>query len=222
MTTQAYPLAWPTGWPRAANRKRAKFSKSEEKRTNFSDGSSRTWRESKELSIHDATKRILAELHTFGVPSGEAIISTNLELRLDGLPRSNQSAPADPGVAVYWRRGSDPTRQTKVMAIDIYDRVADNLAAVAATLNAMRAIERHGGAQILERAFTGFTALADRSNWRTILKFPPAPMRPTLEQLEARFRMLAKEAHADVGGNHEAMTDLNIARDQAKRELGYD
>ena len=38
------------------------------------------------------------------------------------------------------------------MAIDAYTRTADNLAAVAATLEAMRAIERHGGAQILERA----------------------------------------------------------------------
>jgi len=45
------------------------------------------------------------------------------------------------------------------MAIDIYDTVAGNLAAVAATLDAMRAIERHGGAQILKRAFQGFKAL---------------------------------------------------------------
>ncbi|KVD37855.1 hypothetical protein WJ41_22830 [Burkholderia ubonensis] len=61
------------------------------------------------------------------------------------------------GVAVYWETRAGARR---VMAIDQYTRVADNLAAVAATLDAMRAIERHGGARILERAFTGFAALA--------------------------------------------------------------
>ena len=77
---------------------------------------------------------------------GDSIISTNLKLRLDGLPRSDQKEPDDPGVAVYWQRLSKPK---KVMAIDLYDRIADNLAAIGATLNAMRAIERHGGALIL-------------------------------------------------------------------------
>lgn len=148
----AYPLHWPAGWPRAKSRKRAKFGIGE--RVYSQNGGS--WISKKNLTIAEATKRVLTELRALGVRDGSAIVSANLELRNDGLPRSGQREPADPGVAVYWQRKGEPQ---KVMAIDLYDRVADNLAAVAATLSAMRAIERHGGAQILERAFTGFDAL---------------------------------------------------------------
>lgn len=208
--TQAYPLAWPQGWPRARSRKRARFSKGERR---YSEHGSGSWIQTRELTVSEATKRVLNELQTFGVPHGEAIISTNLELRLDGLPRSGQAAPADPGVAVYWRR---PGEQTKVMAIDIYDRVADNLAAVAATLNAMRAIERHGGAQILERAFTGFTALPPpRSPWEVLGLAP----RSSRDAVSEAYRAKARTAHPDAGGSEAAMAELNAARDAALREI---
>jgi len=45
------------------------------------------------------------------------------------------------------------------MAIDRYSTVEGNLAAIAATLDAMRAIERHGATVILERTFADFMAL---------------------------------------------------------------
>lgn len=210
--TTGYPLSWPEGWPRSRSRKRARFTKGE--RQYSSQPGSGSWMSHRELTISDGTKRVLDELQTLGVPHGEAVISTNLELRLDGLPRSGQAAPADPGVAVYWRR---PGEAMKVMAIDIYDRVADNLAAVAATLNAMRAIERHGGAQILERAFTGFTALPPPKNWRAVLGVTgPA----TEEAITSAFRRKAIEAHPDrPGGSHDRMSELNAARDAAMKEV---
>jgi hypothetical protein len=90
-------------------------------------------------------------------------------LRNDGLPLSKQREPEDPGVAVYWKTDG----KSLVIAADCYTKIADNLAAVAATLDAMRAIERHGGAAILERAFTGFTALpapmTGQKPWRDVL-----------------------------------------------------
>ncbi|HWL06772.1 MAG TPA: J domain-containing protein [Xanthobacteraceae bacterium] len=208
MTVTAYPLHWPEGWPRATSRKRAKFSKGERQYT--ANGS---WMGHRDLSIADGTGRVLNELQALRVPHGEAIISTNLELRLDGLPRSNQSAPTDPGVAVYWRKPGQPM---KVMAIDIYDRVADNLAAIAATLNAMRAIERHGGAQILERAFTGFAALPSPRSWRDVLELGA---HATRENIEANFRRLARDRHPDRGGSADAMAELNNARETALREV---
>lgn len=217
--TQAYPLQWPSGWPRmsAHGRKRAKFSKGESKyvaATSFSHA--RSYVEKRELSISDGTRRIMSELRTLGVREGQWVISSNLELRNDGLPRSGQRMPDDPGIAVYWTRNG----RQNVMAIDIYDRVADNLAAVAATLNAMRAIERHGGAQVLERAFEGFSALPAPKGWREILKYPPGQMRPTADEIRGRFRMLAKEAHPDTGGSEAAMAELNTARDAALKEIG--
>lgn len=102
------------------------------------------------------------------------------------------------------------------MAIDRYTRVADNLAAIAATLSAMRAIERHGGAQILERAFTGFTALPAPKSWRDILQ---VGTKPTRAIIEANYRRLAKDRHPDNGGSNDAMAELNAARDAALKEV---
>lgn len=210
MSITAYPLAWPQGWPRAQWRSRAKFSKGERKYSSLSNGeNSSSWISRKELSVSDATKRVLLELERLGVQNGDAIISTNLQLRLDGFPRSNQGEPGDPGVAVYWQTG----KGTKVMAIDRYDRVADNLAAIAATLEAMRAIERHGGGQILERAFTGFTALAaPKSCWEILgVREGASPA-----EVNARFRDLANIHHPDKpGGDHGRMAEIAAARDQA-------
>lgn len=94
-------------------------------------------------------------------------------------------------------------------------RVRDNLAAIAATLEAMRAIERHGGAQILERAFTGFAALtAPGKNWWDVLETRPDATRAIIE---ANFRRLAHDRHPDRGGDHDKMSELNEARDAALR-----
>lgn len=209
---QRYPLSWPDGWKRTqvAYRKGGRFFRGE---TQHTDTGSRT--RQRDITIADATARVLGELEKFGVPDGDAIISTNLVTRLDGLPRSGQPEPADPGAAVYWQRPGD--KSTKVMAIDIYDRCVDNLAAIAATLNAMRAIERHGGAQILERAFTGFDALPNpaRRAWRDVLGSDIT----SRAQLETVYKRLRSESHPDKGGNAERFNDVQRAYDDALKEL---
>jgi hypothetical protein len=99
-------------------------------------------------------------------------------------------------------------------------RVADNLAAVAATLDALRAIERHGGGSILERAFIGFAALpaSIEKPWRETLGFGFST--PTAAMVEDKYRSLAKTHHPDQGGDHERMSELNLARAAALVELG--
>lgn len=206
----AYPLQWPQGWPRTQNYKRqhAKFST---KRRSSLGG------QYQELSIADGVERVLEELGRFGIGRDDIVISTNVETRLHGLPRSDRRPPADPGVAVYWQTRAGARR---VMAIDRYMRVADNLAAVAATLDAMRAIERHGGAQILDRAFTGFAALAAPTTpraWRQVIGVPSTER--DLAAVRAAYRRRASAAHPDKGGTHEAMTELNAALEAAEREL---
>jgi DnaJ-domain-containing protein 1 len=97
------------------------------------------------------------------------------------------------------------------MAVDRYDRVADNLAAIAATLEAMRAIERHGGALILDRVFTGFQALpAPEQPWQVLGLNSHA----TRDQVEEAWRRLAAKHHPDRGGNADLMARINAARDQ--------
>lgn len=200
--TEAYPLTWPDGWKRETFRVRAKFGK--DVKQYGADGQS-SWTRKTELSIGDGTQRVLKVLAQMGYNTS-VVISSNLELRNDGLPRSNQRAPADPGVAVYWGRGN----KARCLAVDRYDRIADNLAAIAATLEAMRAIERHGGAAILDRAFTGFTAL-------------PAPEQPfqvlgvganaSKDEIESAYRRLAAQHHPDRGGDPDQMARINGARD---------
>lgn len=206
MTINAYPLQWPEGWKRTApaDRKAAKFNKA---------GTARVpggWRPRADLTMADALGRLLGELERMGIHRDDVVISTNVPTRLDGLPRSGASEPYDPGAAVYWVEG----KHRRVMAIDIYDRVADNIAALAATMDAMRAIERHGGAAILERAFTGFTALpapGAARKWFEILGVTPLASR---EEINAAYRKLASANHPDKGGSAEAMAAVNNARDE--------
>jgi hypothetical protein len=200
----AYPLQWPEGWPRSPSyRRRAAQFRGDDRKQG--------------LSIAEGRKRVLEELARLRVTHDDVVITTNLRLNLQGFPRGDQGEPGDPGVAVYWERN----KTRRVMAVDHYTRVADNLGAIAASLEAMRAIERHGGAQILERAFTGFVALPnpDRPrSWRETLGFPYEAV-VTADMVRARYRKLAGDVHPDRGGDHDAMAELNRARDDALRAV---
>ncbi|MDR6642801.1 hypothetical protein J2X57_002013 [Luteibacter sp. 1214] len=199
MTIPAHPLAWPTGWKRTSGGSRA----------TSSFGTKRTGAK-RRLTIAEAVARVRHVLALMGAGDDDLVISTNLRLRVDGFPRSDQAEPADPGVAVYWRprRNSDETM--RCMAIDLYDRVADNLAAVAATLDAMRAIERHGGAAILDRAFTGFVALPRPTSpsWPAVLGV--AAGAPDHE-VRAAYRRLRAEHHPDRGGDRDSFEGVQAA-----------
>jgi hypothetical protein len=217
----AHPLQWPDGWPRtpAVKRKSANFSKNERRYPSAPGGSS--WIARRSLTVSDGVERVLDELGRMGVTRDDVVISTNVRVRLDGLPRSGEANPQDPGAAVYWEKRRHDRPNPFVMAIDHYDNVADNLAAIAATLEAMRAIERHGGAQVLERAFTGFTALPNPTRpktWREVLGFVDG-VQATRALIAERYRERAQRAHPDRGGSHDAMAELNAAREAAEREV---
>lgn len=210
----AYPLQWPVGWPRTAAgaAQHGKFGTKAQR-------PGQHWASTVSITVAQATQRVLDELARMGVGRDDVVISTNLALRLDGLPRSGQGAPRDAGAAVYWQTRNGDRR---AMAIDRYHKVEDNLAAIAATLDAMRAIERHGGAQILDRAFTGFTALPAPTlhrNWREVMIFGEST--PTRDQLRRRYRELASTRHPDrPGGTDAAMSELNVALAEAEKEIG--
>lgn len=212
--TEAYPLAWPMGWKRTPEheRSRAKFGKKTfVDRGRNAEGQQMGWHTKGQLSIGQGTERVLNVLDQMGY-NKSVVISSNLALRNDGLPRSGQRGPDDPGVAVYWGKGG----KARCIAVDRYDRVADNLAAIAATLEAMRAIERHGGAAILDRAFTGFTALpAPEQPWQTL---GLETSRPTRQQIDDAHRRLASKHHPDKGGDANEMARINAARDELYRQ----
>jgi len=197
--TKEYPLQWPQGWPRARSRKPGAF------RSPHSNAAG-------SITYSQAEARIFDELGKLGIVDGRAghvvIISSNM---------IRDRAPADPGVAVYFQKPGAPMR---VIAIDIYNQVAHNIAAIAATLEAMRAIDRHGGAQIMERAFTGFDALPPPFDWRKVFGYH-ADATPPADAIKARYRELAKERHPDKpGGSEILMSELVGAYDAALKELG--
>lgn len=183
-----YPLAWPSGWPRTA--------KSARKRAQFNTGRN-------QVSYSTAEKRLRDELFRL-CGSRSPIVSSN-------MLRSAQ--PDDVGVAVYFEAPDKPMR---VIAVDRYDRVEDNIAAVAATIEAMRAIDRHGGAEILERAFTGFTALAAPKSCWDILGVPEGSTDAIIRQA---YRQKARTLHNDQAGENR-LAELNVARDEAVKLVG--
>jgi len=205
MSIPAYPLQWPEGWPRTGSfmRKRGHFGK-------MTRQAGASYSTKADLTMGQAMDRVRSELALLGVNAvDDMIVSTNLRLNLSGLPSSDQGEPLDPGVAVYFQKKAGAMR---VIAIDAYDLVRDNLAAIAATLEAMRAIERHGGTQILERAFTGFAALPAPKRWWDILQ---VRQDASVEIIEASFRRLARDRHPDRGGSDAQMAELNEARQAA-------
>lgn len=214
-TPTRYPLAWPFGWKRTAPGRRAVGKFGVQKQS--AHGS---WKTREALTIAQAARRLQAELERMGVHPGSIVLSSNLRLNQDGSVRSAQAQPADPGVAVYWRAFGDE----RCMAIDLYTRVEQNIAALAATIDAMRAIERHGGAAILDRAFTGFTALPApivagmKRDWQVVLELQGL-LRPTAADVQQAYRRLAAQHHPDRGGTAAAMAEINAARDDALQEV---
>jgi hypothetical protein len=201
---QAHPLQWPAGWKRTSSRKAAAF------KVGGSQG--------RRLELGDGINRVYRELHAMGIPEHHIVISSDLRTRLDGKPYAGQAfGKLDPSVAVYWLdRG-----KTRCMAIDRYDRLADNLGAIAATIEAMRAIERHGGAEILDRAFSGFLALpAPEQAWQ-VLGLPNS--HPTQEEVDAAHRRIAMANHPDrdAAGDGDLMARANVARDDLYAQRGW-
>jgi hypothetical protein len=171
-----------------------------------------------------AVDRLDAELSRLGALY--PVLSTNVELRLNGRPRSGQRAPDDPGACIYFSLKGKPF----ALACDTYRSVEQNVAALAAHLDATRAIERHGVASAAE-TLEAFSALpppasssARKRDWREVLGFgPDFPFGFTAIEaaslINGRFRERAKTTHPDAGGSEAAMAELTAARDAALQEV---
>lgn len=160
---ERFPLHWPGGWPRTRTPQRSRF----------------------DVSFVSARYGLFDEIGRMG--GRYIVLSTNIELRKDGLPYANQPEPRDSGVAVYFERKG----KQMVFACDRWDRVKDNMRAIQKTIEAMRGIERWGASDLLERAFSAFQALPPpgqiKRTWREVLGFPPDAT-PRREDIERAYR----------------------------------
>lgn len=194
MSNQAYPLSWPTAWPRVKWRNRSNFG---------------------ERSIAVCVDEILRQLSLLGATS--TTISSNLELRQDGLPKSNQRQPSDVGVAVYFKL----KKADRVLACDKWARIEDNMWAIAKHVDALRGQQRWGVGSI-DQAFAGYTALpaagaTTGESWWSVLEVNRTD---SGDLIRAAYRAKAKVMHPDMGGTADAFQRIQTAWEQAEKERG--
>jgi hypothetical protein len=182
------PLQWPVGRPRIQHGSAGRF----------------------KTDLLSAVKMLRAEVRRLG--ADHLVISTNLELRRDGMPYADYREPEDEGVAVYFTYKQQPM----CFACDMWNKVGDNIYAIAKTIRALRGIDRWGAGEMFRQAYTAFSA-------------PPVPKSPydilgvrlgaTQSEIDAAYRKKAKLFHPDApGGSDAAMVELNKARDALKAQ----
>jgi hypothetical protein len=207
MTAPQIEFAYPVAWPH----RRA--------RTSPLDRKDALWRHQGGRVPFDVAVRRLREQVDAITPAGrnwrvlEQTLSTNFELRADGRPRRDRGVPYDPGVAFFFELDGQP----HVLACDRWTTVADNIAAIAAHIEALRGQERWGVADLRE-AFAGHVALPAPEPWWKILGISAAS---APAEIKAAWRKLAAGAHPDKpGGSNAAMASLNAARDEGLQANG--
>lgn len=201
--TEAYPLAWPQGWPRTPIGKRVDGRLRFSRPVTFGDW---TFAEARDALMREIEKH----------KARDVVVSTNRPLGKRGAPLSSVRIPEDDGVAIYFTRAGRPL----AMACDRFLRAEHNMRSLTLALDAMRALKRHGGGVMMERAYAGFTALPAPGAvrpWHVVLGVSPDASRA---EIEAAHRRLIAEHHPDRGGSPERAAEINAARDQGVRERG--
>lgn len=202
----AYPLQWPIGWPRHPSPARAAFHR-------FAVGGRRS------NTVGEGRDQLLRELRLLGAT--DVLISTNVRnTRRDGHIPSDAANPKDPGAAVYFRLVGKP----RVLACDGWDRLADNLVAMAKDVEAQRGRIRWRVGS-LEQAFAGYAkALAGmeaKKPWWQVLGFTVTPVgRMPVSLMEAKYLELMQRHHPDKGGNPNQAAEINAAWQEGREEMG--
>jgi DnaJ-domain-containing protein 1 len=199
--TMDYPLRWPVGRPRtpASGRKWA------------------LWKEDGRRLTLTIGRRRLREQVNMMTRRGQAwrvtnqVLSTNIRFTLAGTRDQSVSRrdPDDVGVAFYFKLDGRP----HVLACDLWDTVQDNIAAIAAHIEALRGQERWGVADLVQ-AFAGHVALPAPEQWWEVLG---VDRHADAAAIDAAWRAKMRVAHPDRGGSDAAAARLNWARDEGKR-----
>lgn len=207
-----WPLVWPDGWKRTPphQRQAPRFSRKE---THYGEGNT-SWTNNRHLSFTEACDRLERQVALFHAE--RPIISSNVELSLRGSPiaREGDKKLADPGVSLYFTlRG-----QARCLACDLYTTPAGNIAAIAAHIDALRRIDRYG-VGTLDQAFAGYAPRLQSASfeWWIVLGVARTASR---DAVDAAYTALARTAHPDQGGSHDAMARLSEARQHAYVALG--
>lgn len=217
----ASPLHWPAGHKRTSPYARgvARYRTADHDQLTLSQARGR---------LMDVIRAYTRMGRDWRIDPQEVVISTDLDLRNDGLPRSGQRKPQDPGVAVYFKLDGE----AHCLPCDAYKSIEDNLAAVAQYLEAMRTLDRVPVGD-LRTAFAGFRALPPGEGsgvaqpamtveaaaaWvreQSGLNLSASQLVKSAGGYRDAYRCAAKRLHPDVGGSEQ---DFKVLQD-AKRVL---
>jgi hypothetical protein len=191
---EAFPLYWPPGRSRTKRQQHAAF----------------------HLSLAKARDHLMNEIRLLG--GKQPILSSNLNLRQDGLPYANQKMPEDTGIAVYFTyKGAQ-----HCFACDDWFRVEDNIRAIGKTIEALRGISRWGTSDMMERAFQGFVALPapEEDPWWSILGYYSESEAISQGDFEARAKKLIQQYHPDKEcGDEWKFKQIISARNKGREQL---
>lgn len=195
MTVEAYPLQWPEGKPRVTRRQEADF----------------------RVMFTGARDGLYKEIRLLG--GRQPVLSSNLTLRLDGIPYANQREPEDPGVAVYFEYKG----QQMCFACDKWRKVKDNIQAVKKTIEALRGVARWGTGDMMEQAFHGFKTLPPPGDdepdpWWVVLD---CRADASIDSIEQQYMRKRRDTHPDHGGTSEAFHAVINAWKQARKAKGF-
>jgi hypothetical protein len=197
--TEAYPLAWPQGWPRTKPYNR--------------QSDSRFGGHGKRVTMGRAIVQLMDELRRLGAT--KIVVSSNIPTKSDGLPYAENKLIDDPGIAVYF----DFKGKSFVMARDGFISPAGNARSLTLAIEGLRQLERHGGSVMLERAFDGFLAITGpdwKKPWREVFGVKS----DWQGDIAGLYREKARNRHPDAGGSDTLMAELNVAYAEARQELG--
>ena len=200
MSTPSIEMAYPLRWPEGRRRETA------QKSALFRDKGSA-------LTLTVARKRLRDQVESM-TRRGQSwrmssmVLSINIRFTASSGRDQNLSRrdPLDSGAAFYFNLDGRP----HVLACDRWVTVADNIAAIAAHIEALRGQERWGVAD-MRQAFAGHVALPAPEQWWQVLGLTASA---SLAEIDAAWRELSKAAHPDnqETGSNAAMARLNAAR----------
>lgn len=217
MTRKPFPLQWPDDLPRAkpGTRRASKFGAKGR---------------ADNLSPFQEARLVYAELDRLG--AANYVLTCDLPTRSDGLPYADgRRRDIDPGVAAWFVLDG----HERVFACDAWLSIAENMHAIALSIEAMRGLDRWGITDIVKNAFRGFAALPPGSSgtidtgpvkrpWREVIGGTwPSDMSKSelLDVAHLRYKRLIRDAHPDrEGGDAARAAELNVAMADAEAELG--
>lgn len=155
-------------------------------------------------NLDKAMKALEREMRLMGATN--LVLSSNVSL--------GEKNPSDKGVCAYF------TWDKLELAIpcDKWDKVHDNVYAIAKTIEAMRGMERWGAKHMIRQMFIGFKALPERTGavYRSWWEVLGVDQGVTLDVAREAYLALAKTHHPDKGGDRAKWDELERAYQEVR------